>query len=270
MAARRRQIALLVAALLLQGTATATTPAVKPAVTWVTTDLSSDTNNFGDHYLSFLMGRLPGFEHRALQGSIGRVWHELQGDRVGACVFNALKTPERETVAVYSRRPLLTPAYRLYFPASQRGLLTPYLDSRGHVDLGKLASAPLRGGITANRAYNPAIESFVAERRKTRPLDGLVSTRQLLNVLRAGRLDFSFATPVDIEPPGDGLDSVAIAGAEASNASFIACSKDKTGQAVIAAIDRLFEEQENWAEFIEPLSTVLSPEDYAEALRSKP
>jgi len=270
MAAWRRQIALLVAALLLQGTTIAATPTVKPAVTWVTPDLSSDTNNFGDHYLSFLMGRLPGFEHRVLQGSIGRVWHELQGSRVGACVFNALKTPEREAIAVYSRRPLLSPAYRLYFPTSQRALLTPYLDGQGRVDLGKLAAAPLRGGITANRAYNTAIDSFVAERRKTRPLDNLVSTRQLLNVLRAGRLDYSFATPVDIEVSSEGLDSLPIAGAEAWNASFIVCSRDKTGQAVIAAVDRLFDEQENWAEFIEPLSTVLSPEDYAVALRSKP
>jgi uncharacterized protein (TIGR02285 family) len=270
MAALRRQIACLIGALLLQGAPTAAAPAIKPAVTWVTPDLSTDTNNFGDHYLSFLMGRLPGFEHRVLQGSIGRVWHELQGDRVGACVFNALKTPERQTVAVYSRRPLLTPAYRLYFPAAQRALLAPYLDSKGHVDLDKLAAAPLRGGITANRAYNPEIDGFVAGRRKTRPLDNLVSTRQLLTVLRAGRLDFSFATPVDIEFPSDGLDSLPIAGAEAWNASFIACSKDKTGGAVIAAVDRLFEDQENWAEFIEPLSTVLSPEDYAVALRSKP
>lgn len=265
MTARRRYAALLVTALL-QGAATAATP----TVTWVTPELSADTNNFGDHYLSFLMGRLPGFDHRVLHGSTGRVWHEIQSSHVGACVFNALKTPDREKVALYSRRPLLTPAFRFYFPESRRDALAPYFDAEGRVDLGKLTEAPLRGGVTANRAYNATIDGFIAARRKGRPLDGLVSTRQLINVLRAGRLDFAFASPIDFNETQEGVSSAAVAGAEAWNASFIACSRDKTGQSVIATIDRLFDEQENWTEFIEPLRTVLSDEDYVVALRSKP
>ncbi|HMA48738.1 MAG TPA: hypothetical protein VKP60_03230 [Magnetospirillaceae bacterium] len=265
MAARRRQIVLLVAALL-QGAANAATP----TVTWVTPELSADTNNFGDHYLSFLMGRLPGFDHRVLHGSIGRVWHEIQSSHVGACVFNALKTPEREKVAEYSRRPLLTRAFRFYFPESRREGLAPYFDAEGRIDLGKLTEAPLRGGVTANRSYNAAIDGFIATRRKGRPLDGLVSTRQLINLLRAGRLDFAFASPIDFNENQEGVSSVPVAGAEAWDASFIACNRDKTGLSVIATVDRLFDDQENWAEFIEPLRTVLSDEDYAVALRSKP
>lgn len=262
----RRRLGLLVAALLLQGAVSA----APPTVTWVTSELSNDTNDFAAHYLSFLMGRLPTFDHRVLQGTIGRIWHEMESSRVGACVFNALKTPEREAIAVFSRRPMLTPAYRLYFPAARRQDLGPYLDGAGRADLARLAAAPLRGGVTANRAYNPAIDAFIATRRKSKPLDGMVSTKQVLNLLRAGRLDFAFATPVDIEQPDKTLENVPIAGAEAWNASYIACSRDGTGQAVIAAIDHLFADQENWAEFTEPLRAVLSPEDYAVVLRSKP
>lgn len=264
--AARRQIALLVAALLLQGAARA----AAPTVTWVTPELSADTNNFGDHYLSFLMGRLPDFDHRVLHGSTGRVWHEIESSHIGACVFNALKTPEREKVAIYSRRPLLTPAFRLYFPEARRDELAPYFDSEGRVDLGKLSGVSLRGGITANRAYNSVIDGFIALRRKNEPLDGLVSTRQLINLLRAGRLDFAFASPIDFNENEEGVASARVAGTEASNASFVACSRDKTGESVIATIDRLFDDQENWAEFIEPLRTVLSDADYAVALRSRP
>lgn len=265
MAALRRYAALLVG-VLLQGATSAATP----TVTWVTPELSADTNNFGDHYLSFLMGRLPGFDHRVLHGSTGRVWHEIQSSHLGACVFNALKTPEREKVAVYSRRPLLTPAFRLYFSESHREALAPFFDGEGRIDLGKLAEASLRGGVTANRAYNSVIDGFIVTRRKGRPLDGLVSTRQLINLLRAGRLDFAFASPIDFSETQEGVSSLPVAGAEDWNASFIACSRDKTGQAVVGAIDRLFEDQENWVEFIEPLRTVLSDQDYAVALRSRP
>jgi uncharacterized protein (TIGR02285 family) len=262
----RLPLLFLLAAALLQGAASAATP----AVTWMTSEISTDTNNFGDHYLSFLMGRLPGFDHQVLHGSVGRVWHEIESSHAGACVFNALKTPEREAVAVFSRRPLLTPAYRLYFPETHREALAPYLDSQGRADLGKLVSAPLRGAVTSNRVYNPVIDGFIATRRKTRPLDGLVSTRQLLNVLKAGRLDFAFASPVDFSELDEGVGSAPVVGTDPWNASFIACSHDKTGQAVIAAIDSLFQDQENWAEFIEPLRTVLSDKDYAVALRSRP
>ena len=264
--AARRLLGLLAAALLMQDAA----GAAPPVVTWVTPELSNDTNDFGNHYLSFLMGRLNGFDHRVLQGSIGRIWHEMESRRVGSCAFNALKTPQRESLAVFSRRPMLTRAYRLYFPSSRRALFEPYLDGAGRIDLGKLAGAPLRGGVNAGRAYNPAIDSLVAARRKTRPLDSVISIRQALSQLRAGRLDFSFFTPVDIEAAGGEIDSFAIAGTDEWNAAFVACSRDKTGQAVIAAIDSLFEDQESWAEFVDPLRALLSPADFAVLLRSKP
>lgn len=257
---RRRWLGLSVAALL-HGAAAAAVP----QVTWVTADLSADTNKFGDHYLSFLMGRLPGFDHRVLRASVGRVWHEIRFHSSGVCVFNALKTPEREAFAVFSRRPLLNPGYRLYVAPARRDDLAPYLDSEGRIDLGKLAASPLRGGITANRAYNPAIDGFIATRRKSRPLDSVVSTRQLFNLLRSGRLDFTFAAPVDLVPSQDDLIGVPIAGGDAWSPTFVACAKDKTGQAVIAAVDRIFADQESWAEFIEPLRAVLSPEDFARA-----
>ena len=265
MTARRRLLGFFAAALLLPAAAFAA-----PSVTWVTPELSNDTNAFGDHYLSFLMGRLPGFDHHVLQGSIGRVWHEMEGPRTGSCAINALKTPQREALAAFSRRPMLTRAYRLYFPASRRALFEPYLDRDGRIDLARLGNVSLRGGINANRAYNTAVDSLIAARRKNRPLESVLSSRQLITQLRAGRLDFAFATPVDIEQPDGVLDSFAIAGIEDWNASFVACSRDKTGQAVIAAIDRLFEDQENWVEFVEPLRAILSAGDYAVLLRSKP
>jgi uncharacterized protein (TIGR02285 family) len=261
----RRRLGLFVAALL-HGAAAAAVP----QLTWVTADLSTDTNDFGDHYLSFLMGRLPGFDHRVLRASVGRVWHEMRFQRSGACVFNALKTPEREAFALFSRRPLLNPGYRLYVAPGRRDDLVPYLDSEGRIDLSKLGDARLRGGVTANRAYNPTIDDFVAARRKGRALESLVSTRQLFNLLRSGRLDFAFASPADLVPGQDDLVGVPIAGADAWSPTFVACTKDKTGQAVIAAVDRIFEDQESWAEFIEPLRAVLSPEEYERALHSKP
>jgi len=264
--AARRLLAPLVAALLLQGAATA----APPVVTWVTPDLSNDTNNFGNHYLSFLMGRLPAFDHHVMQGSFGRVWHEMQSKRAGACVFNAIKTPEREAVAVFSRRPLLWPAYRLYFSPPHRAAFTPYLDSEGRVDLGKLTAAPLHGAVTASRAYNSVIDGFINAHNKARPLDSLLSTRQILNLVRAEHLDFAFATLADIEQHDGSLDSLPIAGGDAWNPSYVACTRDKTGLAVIAAVDEVFEEQENWAEYVEPLRSVLPAADYAVVLRSKP
>jgi len=267
----RRRLRLLVAALLmLQDAAGAAPPAATPAVTWVTPELSNDTNRLGDHFLSFLMGRLPAFDHRVIPGSIGRVWHEMKSKRVGICVFNALKTPEREAVAIFSRRPLLWPAYRLYFPASRRAAFSPYLDGDGRVDLGKLVAAPLHGGITTNRAYNAVIDKFIAAHGTAHPLDSLLSIHQILTLLRAGRLDYAFATQADLESSDGGLDSLEIAGSDAWNASFVACSRDQIGVAVIAATDRLFEDQESWAEYVEPLRSVLPPAEYAVVLRSKP
>jgi len=254
------------------------------AISWMQADLPPQSiidgelagQGWSDQQMRALFPLLPGFDHRIVQGSLGRIWYDM-AHRDGVCFNGAARNAERESFAVFSHRPILVPSYRVIIRAEETGRFTGFLDSRGAIDLDRLAEQTgLAGGYTAGREHFPAINRFLQNPKRHTRLEKAVSTSQLFNLLHGGRLDFIISSPV--EAPyykarfhlEGAFASLPIRDDAASIKGYVACSKGPLGRAVIARIDALLDDNARWAAYLEPLGRWMEPKDFADALAQKP
>jgi len=231
---------------------------------------------YKDQQLSFLIAHLPQFQHRVIQGSVGRVWHEI-AQRDGICTLGMLPNKEREDAAVLAERPVLVPGFRLAVAADRADKLAPFLDKQGEVDLEQLAgSHRLSGAYVAGRVHARAIEDFIALPDRAVPLQQIVSPRQIYSLVQTGRLDFTFGGPHEIRYFQRTLDgnptfsALPIKGVPRLVKTYLSCSKKPVGQAVIAAFDAMMRDQARWAAFLAPLENWMDGVDFTAALAAKP
>ena len=249
----------------------------KAEITWMqgmpllySADEKQGSESFNDQQVAWLIGHLGQFGHKIMAGNQKRNIYTMEhGD--GFCVRSAIRTPERKKLVRFAKRPLHFPGFRLVVRADHAADLAPYLDKDGAVDLRALAADPhAKGGFTASRAYPAAIQGAIDSGERAAPMEPMLSTRQLFNLLHDGRVRFGFALPVDLAvvrgSPGDpfkDLVMLPIAGVPAFTDSYVACSNGPLGNAVIDAVDRLFDNEAGWLEFIAPLQPLVPAEDFA-------
>ncbi|HMA48471.1 MAG TPA: TIGR02285 family protein [Magnetospirillaceae bacterium] len=231
---------------------------------------------WADGQMHELFSLLPGFDHRLVQSSLSRTWYEI-AHRDGVCFDGAARTPERENFALFSRRPIMAPSYRVIIRAADMVRFHPFLDEKGAVDLDRMAEEDgLAGGYTAARANSPAITRFIdGEQRRVR-LETAVSPSQLFNLLHGKRLDFIISSPVEIPYYKARFHltaefaSLPVKGGTPSIRGYVACSKGPLGRAVIEKIDALMTDESRWTAYIEPLRRWFEPADFAAALAARP
>jgi len=221
-----------------------------------------------DEQVKFLTSHLAKFDHRMIEGSFARNFHEMAHSD-GVCVSAAAHNAERDKVALFSARPVNYPGYRLIFKRGTAQLFEA-VDPDGTADLEKLYNQPeLRGGYTAGRALPELLEKFVERPERNLRFEKSLSTGRLFNLLSGGRLDFIFALAYETSylpltgDAGVSYVSVPIRGVPARLPVFIACSKGPVGASVIASIDELLKSDEQWRGFVAPLQRWLDPADYA-------
>jgi len=253
-------------------------------VTWMRADLPPQSildgelagQGWSDIQLRQLFPKLPGFGHQVEDASLSRIWYEMK-HHDGVCFDGASRNAERESFALYSRRPLLVPSYGVTVRADQKDRFARFLDSSGAIDLDRLSQANgLTGGYPAARELFPAINRFLQTAKGGPRMDKTVSPLQLFNLLHARRVDFIFAEPV--EAPyyrarfhlGGEFVTFPIAGDPPSIKGYLVCSKGPIGRAVIARLDALLEDDGEWAAYLEPLRRWMIPADFAKALAQKP
>lgn len=231
---------------------------------------------YKDQQLGFLIANLPQFQHRVIQGSVGRVWHEV-AQRDGICTLGMLPNKEREDAAALAERPVLVPGFRLAVAADRADRLSPFLDKQGEVELEQLAgSHRMTGAYVAGRVHAKAIEDFIALPGRAVPLQQIVSPRQLYSLVQTGRLDFTFGGPHEIRYFQRTLDgnpaftALPIKGVPRLVKTYLSCSKKPVGQAVIAAVDSMMRDQTRWAAFIAPLQSWMDESDFNLALAARP
>jgi len=271
-----------VAALLtMAGSAQAAPPAApaKPVLTWMTVDLPPATifdgpmvgRGFADQQLQVLFAALPGYDHQIVKGTIERNWHELE-TRDGVCFNWVTHNTASHWNAVFSKKPVLNPGYRMAVRTSR---LTEFLQfaATGDVDLTLLAKDDaLSAAYIASRDYLPAINGFLASRRK---LQKAMSNAQLLEMLHANRADFGFASPSEVKyfrnalHLDDDFTLLKVRGAPVYNEGYVACSSGAMGKEVMAKIDAYLEKPEGWAAYVAPLQPWLEPADYAFAAANR-
>lgn len=270
-------------ALLLLSSRLAAQPA-EEKVTWMRADLPPQSilegeladQGWSDLQMRRLFPQIPGFEHRLVDGSLSRIWYEME-HRDGICFDGASRNTQRDSFAIYSHRPILVPSFGVTIRAKDRGRFVRFLAADGAIDLDKLSEAKaLTGGYTAAREHYPSINRFLQNEAHAPRIDKTVSPLQLFNLLHAGRLDFIFSEPV--EAPyykarfhfGGEFITYPIAGDPPSIKGYLVCSKGPVGRAVIARIDALLDDDAEWAAYLEPLRRWMTPADFAKAVAQKP
>lgn len=254
------------------------------AISWMQADLPPQFildgalagEGWADQQMRELFPLLPDFDHRLVQGSLSRTWYDM-ARRDGICFNGAARSPEREDIAMFSRRPIIAPSYRIIIRAAALARFRPFLDESGAIDLDRLALEDgLAGGYTTAREHFPAINHFIESDRRRVRLDAVISPSQLFNLLHGKRLDFIISSPV--EAPYykarfhlvDEFVSLPVKGGVSAIRGYVACSKGPLGRAVIEKIDALLADESRWAAYIEPLRRWFEPADFAAALAARP
>ena len=252
-------------------------------VTWMRADLPPQWvfdgdlkgQGWGDVQMRNLFLLLPHYEHRVVEGSLSRIWYEIE-HRDGVCFNGAARNAEREAFAIFTRRPIVVPSYGVTTLANNSQRFERLLDADGAIDLDGLgAESALTGGYTAAREHFPAINRFLQNSERGPRMEKTMSPSQLFNLLHAGRLDFIFSEPV--EGPyykarfhlSDEFVTFPIKGNVASIKGYVVCSKGPIGRAVIARLDQLLDQDDPWAAYLEPLRRWMTPKDFAKALAQK-
>lgn len=175
------------------------------------------------------------------QVSMTRGWLELSKQQ-NSCMFNKIKTAERESVAHFSKYPIsVYPPLRLIVMSHNRDLFPKEFD---------LANFPAdthgQLGVVKDRAYG----DFIDEKIKRNPHQyyirgGMGSSNSLIKMLKAERvkgiIEYSEVVDAFLRDNNQSLDyqSIPIRHVTQPIYGYIVCSQGEKGKKVIAEIDRI-------------------------------
>jgi len=256
--------------------------AAAQTITWLTSDLppqyiaEGELAGLGikDQQLKLIAEQVPDYQHHTVRASISRLWYQIQHED-GMCGIGVLRSPEREKFAVFSRRPVLVPGFRLIIRADDEARFTPFLTEQHEVDLeALLKSRRLAGGYVADRHYPPAVTAYINSDERRAAVEKSVDNDRLFQLLRGNRVDFVFGLAYEaayfswrLGPP---LAKLPIKDTPRTVAGYTACSDQPLGRAMIARLDSLQAEEALWRQWMEPLRRWLDPADFATALAAQP
>jgi len=256
--------------------------AAAQTITWLTSDLppqyiaEGELAGLGikDQQLRLIAEQVPEFQHRTMRASISRLWYQIQHED-GMCGIGVLRNAERDKIAVFSRRPVVVPGFRLIVRSDDRERFSPFLTAQGEIDLDALLqSHKLTGGYVADRVYPPAVTGYIGSADRRGPLEKSVDNDRLYQLLRSTRVDFVFGLAYEATyfswRQGVPLTSLPIEDTPRSVAGYTACSDQPLGRAMIARLDALQADTALWQRWIEPLRRWLDPGDFATALAAQP
>ena len=252
----------------------------RESITWITIDLPPATifdgpmagKGFGDQQLRILFAALPDYDHQIIRGTIARGWHELE-TRDGLCINWVSRSSGKHWYALFSKRPVPNPGYRLLIKSSRMTEFLPY-GRTGEIDLDLVGrNDALSGAFIASRDYLAPINDFI--KAGDIRLQQAMNTQQLVELLHADRVDFIFATPFEVAFYKDQLHlqdqfvPFRIKGGPPFNEGYIACSSGPVGRAVLDKIDAYLQTPDGWAAYVAPLQRWLDPADFAFAQAGK-
>ncbi len=217
---------------------------------------------YGEQQVALLTRRLPQFEHRLESVTPARLWHEMRGGQ-GVCSIDIADVAEREEWAVFTRHRTSIPGYRLLVLKERLPEFAEFRDAAGRVDLDRLAAGNrLRGVYVAGRHYMPQINAFIDNPARKIRIEAMSASTKIFEMVAERRGDFSFASVTEMNyfntlnaaggKPWHPLAMLAIKGGDDQVHGHIACSKDSLGKQVVAAVDRLLDDEALWSEFMAP------------------
>ncbi len=213
-------------------------------ITWLVSDgvvLGQDATQLRPSAtLVELLGRLLPRAQRVREANVKRAWAAI-ADGQQACATSAVRTPEREGLALFSDLLLMPPPVLIVRQEDASALPQ---DGQGQVDLGALLGHPrLRGALGDGRSYGRQIDALLQSRAAAVPLLRLPSASagdRMIELLSLHRADYVIEHDAALAALGaraGEFRSLPILGASDMLRVGIACPRTPWGRSVIEAID---------------------------------
>ncbi|MBT1444377.1 transporter substrate-binding domain-containing protein [Shewanella sp. JM162201] len=179
-----------------------------------------------------------------------RAWKYIEEN--DACIFNQIKTPERESKASFTKFPVtLYPPIRLIISDGDRRWPTVFDPQAFNLP------PNVQIGTVAGHSYGTRLDAAIAAHpqqffRRT----GTESSFRLNDMLVAGRIDavLNYAVAVQVyldeHHPGFKFNALPIKGAEQGVEGFIVCSATDAGRDMAALINGVFAQKAMQADFV--------------------
>lgn len=249
---------LVLGALLVAGAADAAPPV--DTIRWVAQDVPPHFNFVQGHaprtlaelgdgevdgFMRVLLARMPQFHHEFVEASTAR--YEAESRR-GETLCSALhvRTPARTEWLYFSHLypPLVSREIHVVVRRETLARMTQGRPEDGRLVLAELLKREdLRLLLARDRAYGAQIDNQLAQRAVPRMTVGAQFSGQLLNMLRAGRMDYTLEYPAVVDDylkrigePG-ALVALPMAEGLSTLLATVSCSRTPEGRRQIEAID---------------------------------
>jgi len=231
--------------LLVAGPAVAAEPVVD-SIVWLNSDTLAkrEGDNLvrpSDMIAAWLQAHLGPVELKRSVANAERSW-ALMRQGVKACIANAVRLPERESLAYFSTIWLMPPP-QLVVRRERRDVLP--LDAHGAVILPDLlADASLRGVVAQARSYGASLDAQLAASPQLGRVSGGDFGSNLLPMLVQDRADYTFEYPNVMVALGSQrgaelpLVALPLRGLNEPVPSGVACPRTPWGHAAIRLIDK--------------------------------
>lgn len=201
----------------------------------------------GDVWLSYFISVLPQFRHRIVTASISRMMTDIAREP-GACTTSVIPSPGRAEFMAFSRHAWRVQPNRVIYPEAISPSIDLYRAPDGQIDVAALAQdETLKGGYIDRRSYTPAIDAAILTLKQRQGGWAVTGAEGAVEMLALGRVDYTFGYPFELRyllhRRGNGmpLASAGAAGDPETVAAHVGCSKDETGQALLAALDSVLD-----------------------------
>jgi len=198
-----------------------------------------------DGFMRVLLARLPQFRHEFVAAGTARYEAESRRGQT-LCSTLHVRTPERLRWAYFSHLypPLVSREIHVIVPRPLLAALQAHPPPDGLLVLARLLERhDLHPLVARDRAFGPQIDGLLARHTVPRLAAGAKYSHQLLDMLRAGRMDYTLEYPAVVQDylarAGDPGALVALPVAEGLSTllATVSCSRTPEGLRRIQAID---------------------------------
>lgn len=198
-----------------------------------------------DGFMRVLLARMPEFRHEFVEASTARYEAESRRGET-LCSTMHVRTPERLQWAYFSHLypPLISREIHVIVPRKLKTELDKGRPQDGRLLLSELLKRDeLRLLVARDRAFGPQIDSLLSQHTVPRLAVGAQLSTQLLDMLRAGRMDYTLEYPsvvndylARVGEPG-ALVALPVAEGLSTLLATVSCSRTPEGKRHIEAID---------------------------------
>jgi uncharacterized protein (TIGR02285 family) len=192
-----------------------------------------------------LLARMPGYRHEFVEASTAR-YEALSRSGETLCSTLHVRTPARAGWLYFSHLypPLVSREIHVIVRREALAQLSQGRPQDGRLVLAELLRRPdLRLLLARDRAFGPQIDKRLAQQVVPRLAVGAQLSSQLLDMLRAGRMDYTLEYPAVVKEhlarvgDPDALVALPMAEGLSTPLATVSCSRTPTGRRHIEAID---------------------------------